>query len=76
MFDHNALPDLIALQFDLASLNLQTSALCLTSNVSKNWQSDFLALGFLVGSDCLGYIGLLSVQPSGVETVSDSIMAL
>ena len=35
MFDHNALPVLIALKFSLATPNLQTAVLWLTSSTSK-----------------------------------------
>ena len=40
---------------------------CLTYNASKNLWSDFSALGFLIGTDGPGNIGLLSVNTSGVE---------
>ena len=42
---------------------------------SKNWWSDFLALGFFTVTDLLGYIGMLSLNPSIVETIVASIMA-
>ena len=34
-----------------------------------NRHSDFLALGFFIGVDSMGDIGLLSVNPPGVESL-------
>ena len=41
-----------------------------------NIQSDFRALGVLTGDDVMGDIGLLLVNPSGVETISASRISL
>ena len=41
-----------------------------------NIHSDFLAPGFLTGDDVMGDIGMLSVNPSGVETISASRISL
>ena len=46
ILDHNILPDLIDLLFYLVPYNRRKDVFDLTSNVSVNWQSDFLALGF------------------------------
>ena len=53
------MPDMIALRFDFAAKNLWTEVLGLTSNVPKNWRSDFLTLVFIIVTDCIGEIGLL-----------------
>ena len=63
----------INLCFSLAAPNLQITVLCLTSNVSVNWWSDFLAMVFLLDTDGLGVIRMLSVHPSGFETSDASI---
>ena len=73
---HNTLPVFIALLFASAAHNLQTAVLCLTSHVSENLQSDFLAPGFLVHTDWLVFIGLLLVHLSCFQTIYDSIVAL
>ena len=41
-----------------------------------NRHSDFLALGFLIGVDFMREIELLSVNPSGVETIAASRISL
>ena len=74
--NHNMLPDLIALYFDSVELNIWTAVFVLKSDYSKNGRSDFLALGFLTVTNGPGDIGLLSVNPSVVETMDTSIMAL
>ena len=56
MFDRNESPVIIALRFSLDAPNLQTEALFLTPNDFENWRSDFIVLGFLVGSYWLGVI--------------------
>ena len=38
--------------------------------------SDFLALGFLTGGCVMGDIGLVLVNPSGLETIATSIISL
>ena len=74
ILDHNILPDLIALRSSLASQNLQTSVLGLTYNVYENWLIDYLAIVFLIVTDWLGDIGMLSVNTSVLETIAGSIM--
>ena len=39
-------------------------------------QSDFLALGLLTGVGVMGDLGLLSMNPSGVETTAASRISL
>ena len=70
MLDQKVLPEMIDLHFDLASLHLWTALLFLTLNYSKKWQGNFLALGFFTVTYWLGDIELLSVTPSGVETIN------
>ena len=48
----------------------------LTSNMLVNKHSDLLALGFLAGVYFIGILGLLSVNPSGVDTIAASIISL
>ena len=76
ILDYRILSYLVALRLDLAAQNLQTSVLGLTSNVSKNWHSGFIALGFYTVTDWLGDIGLLSENLSGLEAIADSIIFL
>ena len=73
---HNILTYLIALNFGLEAQNLQTEVLGLTADVSKNLLSGFLVLLFFTFTNWLGDIVLLSVNPSGVDNISDSIIAL
>ena len=47
-----------------------------TSIFLVNRHSDFWALGFLVGVDGMGGMGLLLVNPSGVETIAASRISL
>ena len=74
-FYHNTLTALIALWFALAAPNLRTTILCLKSNASGIWQSDFLTKGFVVGSVWMGEIGLFLFHPYGVENIDDWRMA-
>ena len=76
MLDHKEAPLLVALWFILSAHNLRTEIFCLASNSSENLLIDFLLLGFLVMPDVPDAIGVLSVRPSGVETMAASIMAL
>ena len=76
MLDHKEAPFLVALWFILSAHNLRTEIFCLASNSSENLLIDFLLLGFLVMPDVPDAIGVLSVRPSGVETMAASIMAL
>ena len=69
IFDNNVLPILIYLSLALDAPYLQTAVLCLTYDASESL-SVFLSLGFIVVSDLLGFIRLLSLFPSGVETIS------
>ena len=76
ILDYNILPYLIDLHSDLAEQNLRTEVFGLTSNVSKNGWSDFLALGLFTVTDWIVDIGLFPVNTSGVDTIADKRMAL
>ena len=73
---HNILPDPIAWCFDLAAQKLRAAVSGFTSHVYKNYWSVFIVVWFFTVTYCLGDIVLLSVNPSGVETIHASIMAL
>ena len=60
----------------LAAQNLWTVVFGLNFNVSKNWCSDFLALGFFTVTDFLSDIGLFSVNSLVVVTIDALIMEL
>ena len=66
------IPVMVTLSFALATPNLITAVLCLTSNVSENLRSGFLALRFFTYSDWLGVIGLLPLNTSSVDTIRTS----
>ena len=76
ILDHNIIPDLIVLRFDLAAHNRWKAVLGLTSNVSGNLWRDFLTLCCFTGTYGPDEIGLLSVNPSVVDTMAASIIAL
>ena len=76
ILDHNIMPFLVYLCFDLAAPNLRTSVFCFTSKTSENWRSYFLALVFLIVTDGPGDNVMLLVSPLGVETIAASMIAL
>ena len=65
---HGAVPYLIALHFDLTYQTLRAAVFFFTSNMLVKRNSDFPALGFFTGVGVMGDLGLLSVNPSEVET--------
>ena len=69
-------PSIIELGFYLAEQNRWKAVFGLTSNVSVNWQINLLVLGCFTGKDGTYDIGLLSENPSGVDTMADSRIAL
>ena len=69
VLDHNTLADMIAFHFDLAAPTWQTAVLFLTSKTSVNRWSGFLAMHYLTVMGGPGDIGMLSVNPSVVETI-------
>ena len=67
---------MIFLRFGLAAHNLWKEVFGLMSNVSEHLWSDLLALLCFTGTDGPDEIGLLSVNPSGVDTIVASIILL
>ena len=63
-------------RFNFAAKNRRLAVLGLTSNMFVNKHSDFLALGFLTGDDVKCTLGLLSVTPSGVDSIAAYIISL
>ena len=57
-------------------MNHAISVVGWTSNMSVNKHSDLLALGFLTGVDIIFTLGLLSMTPSGVDSIEASIISL
>ena len=58
----------MAYRMDFAATKRRFAVLGLKSNIFVNKHSDFLALGFLTGVDDICTLGLLSVNPSGVDS--------
>ena len=70
------LPTFMALRLDFAATNRRFAVLGLTSNMFVNKNSDLLALGFLTGVDGIFKLGLLSVNPSVVDSRAASRISL
>ena len=66
----------MALRMDFSATKKRFAVLGLTSNMFLNKHSDFLALGILTGVDVIYTLGLLSVNPSGVDSISDYRISL
>ena len=66
----------MALRLDSEATIRRFSVVGLTSNMLVNKHSDFLALGFLTGVYVIGTLGILSVTPSGVDTIAASRISL
>ena len=64
------------LRLDFAATKRRLAVVGLTANIFVNKHSDFLALGFLTGVDVICTLGLLSVTPSGVDSIASSIISL
>ena len=64
------------LRFDSAATKRRLAVLGLTSNMFVNKHSDFLALGFLTGDDAICTLGLLSVNPYGIDRIAVSRISL
>ena len=75
-FVQRLLPTFVDLSLDFAATKRRLAVLGLTSNLFVNIHSDFLALGFLTGVDFISTLGLLSVNPSGVDSIEASIISL
>ena len=75
-YAHGVFPNLIALRLDLAAQTQRVVVFFFTSKTLVNIHSYFQALCLLTGDDVLGDIGILSVNPSVVETISASRISL
>ena len=71
---HSVVLDLIYLDFNLEDTNLRVAVFFLVSNMLEKRYSDFLALALLTGVGVIGYLGLLLLNPSGVENIAASRM--
>ena len=60
----------MALRLDFSATKQRLAVLGWTSNMFVNKHSDFLALGFLTGNDVIFTLGLLSMNNSGVDSIS------
>ena len=66
----------MALRLYSADTKRRFSVFGLTYNMAVNKHSDFLAIGFLTGVDAIGTLGLLSVTPYGVDSITASRISL
>ena len=66
----------MALRLDFSATKRSLAVLGWTPNMLVNKHSDFLALGFLTGDDVKCTLGLLSVTPSGIYSIAESIISL
>ena len=73
---HRLLPTFMALRLDFADTIQRFAVFGLTSNMVVKRHSYLLSLGLLTGVDVIGILGLLSVTPSGVESIGASIISL
>ena len=64
------------LRLDFAATKWRLDVLGLTANIFVNKHSDFLELGFLNGDDVICTLGLLSMNPSGVDSRAASRISL
>ena len=69
-------PTFMGLHLDFAATKRRFSLLGLTSNLFVNEHSDFLALDFLTGDDGICTLGLLYVNPYGVDSRAASRISL
>ena len=66
----------MALHLDFSATIRRFAVFGLTSNILVKRHSDFLALGFLTVVDVIGALGILSLTPSALDTISASIISL
>ena len=66
----------MALCLDFAATIRRFAVFGLTSNMLVKRRSDYLEFGFLAGFYVIGVSGLLSVTPSGVDTIAASKISL
>ena len=69
---HGVVPDLFALRLNLVAPTRQISVFFFTSNMLVKRHSDFIALGFLTSAGVMGYMGLLLINPSVIDTTASS----
>ena len=75
-FVQRLLPTFTALLLDFAATKRRFAVVGLTSNLFMNKHSNFLALDFLTGDDVICTSGMLSVNPSGVDSIAASRISL
>ena len=66
----------MALRLDFSATEQRSAVFGLTYNMFVNKHSDFLALGFFTGDYFICTLGLLSMTPSGVDSISASRISL
>ena len=66
----------MVLHLDFAATKRRFDVVGLTSNMFVNKHRDFLALGFLTGDDVICTLGMLSVNPYGVDSIASSRISL
>ena len=66
----------MVLRLGVAATKRRLAVLGITANMFVNKDSDLLALGFLTGVDVIFTLGILSVTPSGVDSIAASIISL
>ena len=66
----------MALRLYFVATKRRFDVLGLTSNIFVNKHTYFLELGFLTGVDSRITLLLLSVTPSGVDSIAESIISL
>ena len=64
------LPTFMVLHLNFAATKRRFDVLGLTLSMFVNKNNDLLALGFLTGVYVICTLGLLSVTPSGVDSIS------
>ena len=64
------------LRLDFAATKRRLAVVGLTSNIFVNKHNGFLALHLLNGVDGIGTLVMLSVNPSGVDSIAASIISL
>ena len=73
---HGVVPYLIDLRFVLAAPTQRIAVFFFTYNILVKTHSDFLSLSFLSGVGVMVDLGLLLVNPLGVETTASSRISL
>ena len=66
----------MALRLDFSATKRRLAVVGSTLNIFVNKHSDLLALGFLTGDDAICTLGLLSVNPYGIDRIAVSRISL